>query len=139
MFKSLVRSQIVFVFAAILTLPLIVSAQANRTWVSGVGDDMSACSRAAPCRTFAGAILKTNLAGEINVLDPGGYGGVTIGKSITIDGTGTVGSILAGGNHGILIQFDRSEEDCAAPRPIVERNGDCNRWHQNNFWWAGIY
>jgi hypothetical protein len=105
MFKSPVRSRSVFVFAAILSFPLIVSAQANRTWVSGAGDDMNACSRTAPCRTFAGAIPKTNVAGEINVLDPGGYGTVVIGKSITIDGTGTFGSILAAGTHGILINL----------------------------------
>src|SRR6266705_6970865 len=59
-------------------------AQATRTWVSGVGDDVNPCSRTAPCKTFAGAISKTAAAGEINVLDPGGYGAVTITKSIRI-------------------------------------------------------
>lgn len=61
-------------------------AQATRTWVSGVGDDVNPCSRTAPCKTFAGAISKTAAGGEISVLDPGGYGAVTITKSITIDG-----------------------------------------------------
>src|SRR5881409_1771726 len=65
-------------------------AQATRTWVSGVGDDANPCSRTAPCKTFAGAISKTATGGEINVLDPGGFGGVTITKAITIDGTGTL-------------------------------------------------
>ena len=69
----------------ILASPM-ASAQATRTWVSGVGDDVNPCSRTAPCKTFAGAISKTATGGEINVLDPGGYGGVTITKSITIDG-----------------------------------------------------
>ena len=110
MFELSAPSKALLVLAAILWLPLIVSAQANRTWVSGVGDDMNACSRTAPCRSFAGALLKTNLAGEINVLDPGGYGGVTIGKSITIDGTGTFGSILAAGTQGILINFSASDQ-----------------------------
>src|SRR5258707_4580874 len=59
-------------------------AQATRTWVSGVGDDANPCSRTAPCKTFPGAIGKTAAGGEINVLDPGGFGGVTITKSITI-------------------------------------------------------
>src|SRR5258707_6836267 len=62
-------------------------AQATRTWVSGVGDDANPCSRTAPCKTFAGAISKTARDGEISVLDPGGYGAVTITKSIYINGT----------------------------------------------------
>ena len=73
----------------------IAQAQASRTWVSGVGDDANPCSRTAPCKTFAGAISKTAACGEINALDPAGYGAVTITKSITIDGTGTFASILA--------------------------------------------
>jgi hypothetical protein len=79
-------------------------AQATRTWVSGVGDDVNPCSRTAPCKTFAGAISKTAAGGEINCLDPGGYGTVTITKSITIDCTGTLGSILnSGGINGVNI------------------------------------
>src|SRR2546423_6166176 len=75
-------------------------AQATRTWVSGVGDDVNPCSRTAPCKTFAGAISKTQIAGEINCLDPGGFGAVTITKSITIDGGATFASILASGTTG---------------------------------------
>jgi hypothetical protein len=78
------------------------SAQATRTWVSGVGDDVNPCSRTAPCKTFAGAISKTAAGGEINCLDPGGYGAVTITKSITIDCHYTLGGALAGGN-GITV------------------------------------
>jgi hypothetical protein len=66
----------------------MAQAQATRTWVSGVGDDANPCSRTAPCKTFAGAISKTAPCGEISVLDPGGFGAVTITKSITINGTG---------------------------------------------------
>ena len=73
----------------------VASAQATRTWVSGVGNDADPCSRTAPCKTFAGAIGKTLAGGEISVLDPGGYGTVTITKSITINGNGTLASILA--------------------------------------------
>ncbi|MEK6335709.1 MAG: hypothetical protein AABM67_12330 [Acidobacteriota bacterium] len=61
----------------------LAQAQATRTWVSGVGDDVNPCSRTAPCRTFAGAIAKTAAGGEISVLDPGGCGTVIIRKSIT--------------------------------------------------------
>ena len=75
-------------------------AQATRTWVSGVGDDANPCSRTAPCKTFAGAISKTAASGEINVLDPGGFGAVTITKAITIsnDGVGTAGVLVSGTN-----------------------------------------
>src|SRR5258707_3375226 len=73
-------------------------AQATRTWVSGVGDDANPCSRTAPCKTFASAISKTAPAGEINVLDPGGFGAVTITKSISIynDGVCEAGVLVSG-------------------------------------------
>lgn len=89
----------VFVFA----FASIAEAQATRTWVSGVGDDVNPCSRTAPCKTFAGAISKTATNGEINCLDPGGYGAVTITKSITIDCEDTQGSILASLVNGVII------------------------------------
>ena len=76
----------------------------TRTWVSGVGDDANPCSRTAPCKTFAGAISKTAPSGEIDALDPGGFGTLTITKAITIDGGGgQVASVLAGGVPGITI------------------------------------
>src|SRR5438445_11876732 len=78
-------------------------AQATRTWVSGVGDDANPCSRTAPCKTFAGAISKTAAAGEINVLDPGGFGAVTITKSITISSEGFEAGVLVSGTNGIVI------------------------------------
>ena len=82
----------------------LANAQATRTWVSGVGDDVNPCSRTAPCKTFAGAISKTAAGGEINVLDPGGYGGVTITKSISIvnDGVGSAG-VLVSGTNAIIV------------------------------------
>jgi hypothetical protein len=79
------------------------NAQASRTWVSGVGDDANPCSRTAPCKTFAGAISKTAASGEIDCLDPGGFGAVTITKSITLDCTGTLGSVLVAGTNGIVV------------------------------------
>ena len=83
-------------------------SQATRTWVSGVGDDANPCSRTAPCKTLAGAISKTATGGEINVLDPGGFGAVTITKSITIDGGGVIGSILSSGTNGIIVNAPNS-------------------------------
>lgn len=80
-----------------LAFTSFAQAQATRTWVSGVGDDVNPCSRTAPCKTLAGAISKTAINGEIDALDPGGFGTLTITKSITIDGTGTFLSVLASG------------------------------------------
>jgi hypothetical protein len=91
---------------AVLLSAAPAHAQATRTWVSGVGDDANPCSRTAPCKTFAGAISKTARNGEINCLDPGGFGAVTITKSITIDCQGTFGSILNSGTNGVNIPFD---------------------------------
>lgn len=82
-----------------------VQAQATRTWVSGVGDDVNPCSRTAPCKTFAGAIAKTATRGEIDCLDSAGFGTLIISKSITIDGTGVLGGVLASGMNGITINL----------------------------------
>src|SRR3954470_4479938 len=86
-----------------LVVPGSASGQATRTWVSGVGDDANPCSRTAPCKTFAGAISKTANGGEINCLDPGGFGGVTIGKSLTIKCHYTEGGVLVAGTNAIVI------------------------------------
>jgi hypothetical protein len=91
------------IFALALFMPALAHAQASRTWVSGVGDDVNPCSRTAPCKTFAGAISKTAAGGEISVLDPAGYGAVTITKAITINGDGTLASVLVSGTNGIVV------------------------------------
>src|SRR5262249_18962412 len=78
-------------------------AQATRTWVSGVGDDANPCSRTAPCKTFAGAISKTAPGGEIDCLDPGGFGALTITKAITINCEGVIGGVLVAGTNGIVV------------------------------------
>jgi hypothetical protein len=92
-----------FFVSIILTIASLGHAQATRTWVSGVGDDVNPCSRTAPCKTFAGAISKTTAGGEIDALDAGGFGTFTISKSITIDGTGVLAGIFAAGTNGITI------------------------------------
>lgn len=89
-------------FAALLAAqPLF--AQATRTWISGVGDDANPCSRTAPCKTWAGAISKTAAQGEINALDSGGFGAVTITKSITLSGDSTMAGVLVAATNGITI------------------------------------
>jgi hypothetical protein len=96
-------TRILLALLLILGLATVANAQATRTWVSGVGDDANPCSRTAPCKTFAGAISKTAAGGEISVLDPGGFGAVTITKAITINGEGTLASILNAGTNGINV------------------------------------
>jgi hypothetical protein len=97
MLNALAVLSVCFLFSS------MAQAQATRTWVSGVGDDVNPCSRTAPCKTFQGAISKTAAGGEISILDPGGFGAVTITKSLTIDGGGVVGSILASLVNGIIV------------------------------------
>jgi len=104
--KTFTLGAILFVFAA-----ATASGQATRTWISGVGDDANPCSRTAPCKTFAGAISKTAPQGEIDVLDPGGFGAVTITKSIELDGTPFIAGVLVAGTNGIVVS--------AAPTDVV--------------------
>jgi len=104
MTKKRLMLNMLAVFGVCLLCSSLAQAQATRTWVSGVGDDANPCSRTAPCKTFAGAISKTAAGGEIDALDPGGFGAVTITKAITIDGGGgQVASVLASGTNGIVI------------------------------------
>jgi len=115
--KILVIAIFTFAFAS------IAHGQASRTWVSGVGDDANPCSRTAPCKTWAGAISKTAACGEIDALDPGGFGAVTITKSITLDGSGTFASILASLTTGIII--NAAGTDVVTIRGL-SINGFCN-------------
>lgn len=108
-----------FVVTFLLVVASAAQAQATRTWVSGVGDDVNPCSRTAPCKTYAGAISKTAAGGEISTLDPGGFGAVTITKSIIIDGTTGqgFGSILASAVNGVNV----NDSATATPNTIVVR------------------
>ena len=102
-----------FILTAVLAtgFSTMTFGQATRTWVSGVGDDANPCSRTAPCKTFAGAISKTAINGEINALDPGGFGGVTIAKSINIDCHEVFAGILASGFTGVIVNIAGSAND----------------------------
>ncbi len=125
--------------AILFLAPVLASApahaQATRTWVSGVGDDVNPCSRTAPCKTFAGAISKTAAGGEINCLDPGGFGAVTITKAITLNCGFTLGSILASGTPGIIINAAAADRitlrglQFAGHQPIACRRRDHRRSH----------
>jgi hypothetical protein len=115
MLKMNVRQCSAWAVLALVLAASNASAQATRTWVSGVGDDANPCSRTAPCKTFAGAISKTAAGGEIDALDPGGFGAVTITKSITIDGGPNAGGILSSGTNAITI-------NAAAGDAVILRN-----------------
>ena len=117
MFKFSFALKIVALVVFTLGFAAAAQAQATRTWVSGVGDDVNPCSRTAPCKTYAGAISKTAASGEISTLDPGGFGAVTITKSITIDGTTGqgFGSILAAGTNGVNV----NDSATATPNSII--------------------
>lgn len=98
------KMNVITMFACALLGTTMLHAQASRTWVSGVGDDANPCSRTAPCKTWAGAISKTAPGGEIDALDPGGFGALTITKAITLDGGGgQVASVLVSGTNGIVV------------------------------------
>src|SRR5438876_5036518 len=101
--KLRILEKLIFATALSAAVAMNCAAQATRTWVRGAGDDANPCSRTAPCKTFAGAISHTAAGGEIDVLDPGGFGGVTITKSISIEAEGVIAGVLVSGTNGILV------------------------------------
>ncbi len=112
------------VLFAVLAVPTIASAAASRTWVSGVGDDANPCSRTAPCKTFAGALSQTAPGGEIDALDPGGFGAVTITQAVTIDGGGgQVASALVSGTPGIVVAAGAADHVILRNLRITGLNG----------------
>jgi len=110
---------ILIIFAT--TFAASVQAQNTRSFVSGIGDDNNDCLRATPCKTFAGAIAKTGINGEINCVDNDGYGAVTITKSITIDCEDTQGAILGSGTSGVIVNLGPASP--ADPKRIVRLRG----------------
>jgi hypothetical protein len=119
---------LIAVAAICLACNSMAQAQACRTWVSGVGDDANPCSRTAPCKTFAGAISKTAECGEIDALDPGGFGVVTVTKCITIDGTwgAGFGSILASGSSaGVIVNVTTNPSTAKVTLRKLSINGGC--------------
>src|SRR6266851_4386999 len=103
MAKQIIVIKVLIIACFMLALASATHAQATRTWVSGVGDDVNPCSRTAPCKTFAGAITKTAPGGEISVMDSGAFGTVTINQAVTINGDGNFAGILVSGGTGINV------------------------------------
>ncbi len=116
---SIRRAAALAVALVLSTFVSVAQAQATRTWVSGTGDDANPCSRTAPCKTFAGAISKTAASGEIDTLDPGGFGALTITKSITLDGTSGLAGVLVSGTNALVISAASSDV-------VILRNLDIN-------------
>jgi hypothetical protein len=98
-------------FAAILVFTLHINpAQAQRVFVAATGTDGNPCTFASPCRSFQHAHDTTGAGGEIDVLDPAGYGAVTITKAISIQGHGFSGITVASGANGITINAGASDK-----------------------------
>jgi len=114
----------VFAFLALATLMMTpaIYAQANRTWVSSVGDDANSCSRTAPCKTLAGAISKTAAGGKISVFDSGDFDAVIINKAITINGDGTFASSI----NGVIVNAGPSDRVILRNLSINSTGSDIN-------------
>jgi hypothetical protein len=110
MSRKRLNLSILTMLVLLLACSSLAHAQATRTWVSGVGDDANPCSRTAPCKTFAGAISKTAPGGEINVLDPGGFGALTITKAITVSSEGSEGGVLVSGTNGFVVNVPNATD-----------------------------
>jgi hypothetical protein len=119
--KTTMLLGVVVAIVLLLGTSSVANAQALRTWVSGVGDDVNPCSRTAPCKTFAGAISKTAAGGEIDAMDPGGFGAVTITKAMTIDGGPNAGGILSAGTNGVIV--NAGVNDVVTLRNLVINGG----------------
>lgn len=96
--------------AAILTtIATPALAQSTRTFVASNGDDAMPCSRTAPCRTFATAFDRTATNGEINVVDTGSYGPITITRSLTIRAVGVEAGVIINAGSAITINAGASD------------------------------
>ena len=69
---------------------------APQTFVSASkGDDANTCEQEKPCRTFAGALLKTDVGGEVAVLDAGEYGPFKVTHSVKVTAAGVYAGVTA--------------------------------------------
>jgi hypothetical protein len=88
---------------ASLLVAVPANAQAPRTFVSAAGTDNPTCSFASPCRHFQAAVTATSPGGEVDALDPAGYGPINIDRAITIEGQGWSYIAPPAGGNGITI------------------------------------
>jgi hypothetical protein len=126
MFKIRFALRVLTLVTFACAFAVVAQAQATRTWVSGVGDDVNPCSRTAPCKTFAGAISKTAEGGEIDALDPAGYGTLTITKSITVDGgfgSGWASVLVSAGTSGFIVNVTTNPTTSVVTLRNISVNG----------------
>jgi hypothetical protein len=83
-------------------------------FLSARGSDSNLCSFTSPCRSFQHAHDVVAPNGEINVLDPAGYGPLTINKSVSIHGYSVAAISMPSGVSGVIIK---------APGAAVTLNG----------------
>ena len=131
-------SRSIFITAALalaVTLPAVsAQAQAPRTFVSAAGSDSNPCSFAAPCRHFQAAVNATSAGGEVDALDPAGYGPIIITQAITIEGQGWSYIAPPASGNGNLDQC--RERQRRYTRRIAQwgRHHRQYRWHPVQLW-----
>lgn len=114
MSAKLTRRLSIALFSAALPLlmPIAAHATITRVWVSGKGADQAGCGPiVSPCRSLQYAHDNTTAGGEIDVLDPAGYGSIVITKAISIvnDGAGVAGVLAPSGGSAITINAGASD------------------------------
>ncbi len=77
---------IVFLASSVFAMPIAHAVQRTHVSAAFGADSNTAtnCTAAAPCRFFQAAMTVTDNNGEVVVLDSGGYGAVTITKSLSL-------------------------------------------------------
>jgi hypothetical protein len=110
-----------FLLALIITALASMPAQAQplRVFVSGHGSDSNPCTVTQPCRTFQVAYNAVAAGGEIDVLDPAGYGPLNINKSIRIEGHGFAGITAPAGANSNAIYINAGITDSVTLRGLI--------------------
>jgi hypothetical protein len=81
----------IFIAAALalaVTLPAVPAQAAARTFVSAAGNDSNPCTITLPCRNLQAAYNAVAADGQVEALDPGNYGSLTITGPVSIQGHG---------------------------------------------------
>lgn len=108
--RQTLRIVVASMFVISMVTTQVAFGQSNRTWVSVNGNDANTCDRATPCRTLSGALAKTSAGGEIDVVDSGDFGSVTLNKTISVIAPGVLGGIQVGSGTAITINAGASDK-----------------------------
>jgi len=107
--KKRPRNHILYTGALLVLAAGAAQATISHTWVSSTGSDTNACTRSAPCATFAGALAKTSAGGEIDVADAGDYGPVTISQAVSIEAVGVLATIQVSSGNAVTVTAGTSD------------------------------